>query len=79
MAQFIGYVKGSRGEASRLGSSASGIRAQAQGWNVGVLVDGHVFEGQDVFNLYATSGSSGSGSNEFIGTVKIVDGKPTFV
>lgn len=35
MAHFIGYVQGSRGEASRVGTTSSGMSAIARGWDVG--------------------------------------------
>ena len=38
MAHFIGFVKGNRGEASRLGSKDSGMYATDQGWNIGASV-----------------------------------------
>lgn len=60
MAEFIGYLEGSRGEASRLGSSSSGIRAQAQTWNEGVTVLGSVTrDAHHVdFELVANGGSN---------------------
>jgi len=38
MAQYRAVIKGSRGEASRLGHKSSGIRAEVNGWNLGILV-----------------------------------------
>lgn len=76
MARFIGYVQGQAGETSRIGSPASGISAQAQGWNVGVRVCGHTdSDDQDVFTIYATGGSNGGGS-KLLGTVRLIDGEP---
>lgn len=60
----MGIVQGSRGEASRLGGSGSGIRAQAQGWNAGVKVYGDakpLDPGNDMFQIFLTTGSNGSG------------------
>jgi hypothetical protein len=80
MAQFRAVVKGQRGEASRLGSKSSGIRADVDGWNSGVTVHAGVHsDGQDVFRIYATGGSNAAQRDEFIGTVTILDGKVTFV
>ena len=77
MARFIGYVQGQSGEASRIGSPRSGIRAQAQGWNVGVQVHGHADGDEDVFDIYMTGGSNGGG-NRPMGRIRIVDGVPRF-
>ena len=38
MARYQGSVKGNRGEASRLGTPKSGIRAMARGWEGGARV-----------------------------------------
>lgn len=35
MAHFIGFVQGNRGEASRIGSRASGMNTTARGWRIG--------------------------------------------
>lgn len=35
MAQFIGRIKGSKGEATRLGGKAAGMTATAKGWHCG--------------------------------------------
>jgi hypothetical protein len=62
MARFRGTVPGGRGEASRLGHS--GITTDANGWLLGVNVDGG--KGRDThnpaltvdeFTVYATGGS----------------------
>ena len=73
MARFLGAIQGSRGEATRLGHSASGIRAQAQGWNVGVTVYGNSVGGRDQFEIYATGGSNGSSQRKLIATVVETD------
>jgi hypothetical protein len=73
MARFIGYVEGNRGEASRLGTPSSGIRAQAQGWNSGVTVHGYVDQlGRDCFAVTITGGSNGNGGTREL--ARIVDG-----
>jgi hypothetical protein len=78
MARFMAAIEGKGGEATRLGSEGSGIHAQAQGWDLGVKVYGHVNgEDEDVFVIYTTSGSNG-GTEELIGTVQLVSGRPTF-
>ena len=80
MARFLAAVQGGRGEATRLGSPSSGIRAQAQGWNVGVKVYGHVNgDDADVFSVYMTGGSHGATSDVLIGRVALdADGMPVF-
>ena len=78
MARFLGAVQGGRGEATRLGGSGSGIRAQAQGWNVGVQVYGRADGDADVFDIYSTGGSHNSGTSTLLGSVRLVDGQPTF-
>lgn len=79
MARFMGIVQGARGEASRVGGASSGIRAQAQSWNVGVKVYGRATDGyRDVFELYMTGGSNNP-SGTFLGTVTLdAEGQPTF-
>jgi hypothetical protein len=64
MAHFYGTVQGHRGEASRLGSKASGISATASGWNIGGEIRA-VYDEQlktDVVRLYVTHGSNSSRS-----------------
>ena len=74
MAHFIGYVQGGRGEASRVGHKSCGLTSSANGWNSGVRVDALVDEtGQDVFNIYATTGSGFGEADGFIG--RVIDGK----
>jgi hypothetical protein len=59
MARFIGYIKGQKGEASRLGSANSGFRATVNGWNSGIEVRAYVdSNGEDVFNIYKTGGTN---------------------
>lgn len=79
MARFIGSVQGNRGEATRLGTPNGGIRTVARGWNVGVNVQGNKEADGDVFTIYADGGSNGHTAGMYIGTVKLVDGKVTFI
>jgi len=66
MARFLGAVQGQRGEATRLGGTVSGIRAQAQGWDLGVKVygepqrDGTGADIGDAFTVIVTGGSHAS-------------------
>lgn len=84
MARFRATIQGNRGQASRLGTPRSGIRATINGWHSGVTVladrlsDG---TGQDIgdrFDIFATGGSTRGSGDQFLGTVQIVDGKPIF-
>lgn len=61
MAQYIGYVLGTHGEVSRLGSKASGLRAIARGWGLGgqARMEYREKEGQDVVSLRIVQGSNG--------------------
>lgn len=80
MARLIAMIEGNRGQASRLGSADSGIRAQAQGWRVGVTVYGKALDdGTDEFHVYATSGSGGGHPSRLVGVVTLDEsGRPTF-
>lgn len=63
MAVFYGAVQGHRGEATRLGTNGSGIRAQAQGWDEGVTVTGYPLGGfTQGFGLSANGGSHKRGN-----------------
>ena len=70
MAQFRATIQGQRGQASRLGSTKSGIEARVNGWRGGVSVRAFVDEnGKDRFNIFATSGSRGARSAYLVGYV----------
>lgn len=70
MAHFYASISGNRGEATRMGSKASGITGHIRGWDSGVRVNGRVDdEGRDVFDVYATGGSRGVKSDQFIATI----------
>ena len=79
MAHFIGALHGNRGSVTRLGTPNSGIRTVAHGWSVGVNVQGRKEDDGDVFEIYADGGSNGYTAGMYIGTVKLVDGKITFI
>ena len=59
MAQFRGYVEGSRNGTSRLGGKSSGLLVEANGWTSGGKVRALHIDGQDVFRIYKTGGSNG--------------------
>lgn len=69
MARFSGSIKGQRGQASRMGSAASGIHAHVRGWDVGVEVFGDTGDGAnvDTFTVYLTAGSNGSAIPKLLG------------
>lgn len=80
MAHFLGYVKGARGPATRLGHRTTGLTVKANGWNSGVTVTAEHRDGADVFTIAATHGSNGGGIARFVGTVLLDEsGVPQFV
>ena len=71
MAQFIGYLKGTKGEASRLGDKKNGLSASVNGWNIGVKVYASTgSDGKDTIVVYKTGGSNGDGSSEKLAEIK---------
>ena len=76
MARFLAAIEGKAGEATRLGSLSSGIRAQAQGWDLGVSVFGRAEGDSDVFSVYMTGGSNGGAQPVYVGSCRLVDGLP---
>lgn len=64
MAQFRGTIKGQRGEASRLGSKASGLVVRANGWDTGVVVCLDHVDGRDRVQVYRSGGSNGGRGTE---------------
>lgn len=70
MSRFYASIEGSAGEATRQGTANSGIRGHVRGWDSGVRVYGRTdAEGRDTFDVYATSGSNGHGSDRLLGTI----------
>lgn len=61
MAQFIGFIRGGRGEASRLGHKTTGLTAEARGWTTGAEIRIAHVDGRDVVHVYRTEGSGGAG------------------
>ncbi len=73
MAHFRGTLRGSRGEASRLGSRVSGLTVTANGGTSGVKVDASVdHEGNDRFQVILTDGSHGPDRGVI---AEVVDGR----
>jgi hypothetical protein len=69
MAHFIGYLRGTRGEASRLGGKDHGIQTRVQGWQSGVKVIGRHIDSKDRFEIYQTSGSDSASREKLIAVV----------
>lgn len=69
MAHFRATIKGQRGQASRLGSPKTGIKAHVNGWDFGIDVCGSVnAEGEDEFRIYITGGSNDRQTPKLVGT-----------
>ena len=68
MAQFYATIRGSRGEASRMGGKDSGITGHVRGWDVGARVQMVHRNGEDVCHVYLTGGSGGGSSERYLGT-----------
>jgi hypothetical protein len=64
MAEYIGYLRGNRGQVSRLGSKNSGMVAEARGWDRG----GNVSLVDDDIILSINGGSHSKG---IIAAIKI--------
>ena len=62
MSRFYASIRGNRGEATRCGTTTSGMTGHICGWDVGVEVMLHAnSKGEDTVDIFATPGSSGSG------------------
>ncbi len=70
MSRFYGDLKGSRGNATRQGTKASGIEGHVRGWGTGarVTVEQADIQGQqrDLVKVYRTTGSNGRGNDELV-------------
>ena len=73
MARFRATIKGSKGEASRLGTAKSGLVVNVNGWNVGVRVTIGDEDGQDVIHVHRTGGSNNKVHAHFSFTIKEKD------
>jgi hypothetical protein len=60
MAQFIGYLKGNKGDVSCVGTKESGLKVTANGWNIGceVYISYNQETGKDEIRVYRTSGTN---------------------
>ena len=81
MAQFIGYLQGGKGEASRIGNKVSGLSATVNGWNSGVKVYAFYCDERkrDIIRVEATTGSKQTGRKQIIGEVMEQDGQVIFI
>lgn len=62
MAQFYGWMKGSRKtESTMSGDRDSGLVAKINGWKMGVEVNLYDVGGTDLVRVYLTLGSEGTG------------------
>ena len=68
MAQFYASIEGNRGEATRMGTKASGIKGHIRGWRVGVRAECYhdAKTGKDEIFVYSTAGSNGGKRDEQI-------------
>ena len=68
MAQFYASIQGNRGEATRMGTKASGIEGHIRGWDIGVDVRCYVdTQGRDVVSVRLTGGSNGYREGKCLG------------
>jgi hypothetical protein len=82
VAEFMGRVEGSSGEAHRLGTAKSGITVMANAWDAGVRVVGEKLStGGVAFTIMLTGGSNDQIPKRLIATVVdgVVDVNPAFV
>lgn len=74
MAHFIGGVCGNRGEATRLGTSGSGMHCYANGWNFGCRIDlNNNMDGEDEVLITLTGGTNHNVPLKNLGTFTIKD------
>ena len=73
MSHFYANIKGSRGEATRCGTKASGMEGHIRGWDLGVHVTlVNTDSGEDRVAVYLTAGSNG-GKDRYLGTFTASD------
>ncbi len=76
MARFYAEIQGNRGQASRMGTTSSGIWGHVREWNVGAKVVCQVNTwGRDEVLIYRTTGSSGHGHSDLIS--HLIEGERT--
>lgn len=74
MAQFMGKVRGNKGETSRLGSKNSGLTTECNTWTAGITAEASIDEdGVETIRVFATHGSKGDGTKRMIGALESSD------
>jgi hypothetical protein len=74
MSHFYGDLKGSRGRATRCGTSNSGIVSHVRGWNIGCRAEVYVDDyGVDCVKIWITGGSNGHQADKFLGVWQKMD------
>jgi hypothetical protein len=71
MAQFYAAIKGNRGQATRMGTKASGLWAHVRGWHIGCRVELSHIDGHDYVTIFLTHGSANPGNAQCIGRFRI--------
>lgn len=82
MARFYASIQGNRGEASRMGTPASGIHGHIRGWNVGARVACYTVpdgtdDDADAVSVSLSQGSSGGRSYWPVAYAEHRDGETT--
>ena len=75
--RFYTKASNSRGKTVGVGGHKSGQDVHVSGWDLGVKVYSSVVNEKDVFELFMSYGSNAKGNDIHIGTVELIDGKPT--
>jgi alpha-D-ribose 1-methylphosphonate 5-phosphate C-P lyase len=60
MAQFYASIQGNHGPATRVGTKESGILAQVTGWDVGISIEAHHKNNEDIIEVIPNGGDNGS-------------------
>ncbi len=74
MAHFYGSIQGQRGEATRLGSKNSGLRAITAGWTGAISVTLSHKDGKDVATIYRQPHQNSGGNTILIGEFDLASG-----
>ena len=75
MARFYASIQGNRGEASRIGTTSSGISGHLRGWDIGARVACEDFNGSDEVSIQLTGGSHSTTGGTLIASAKRDGGK----
>ena len=80
MARFYASIQGNRGEASRMGTTGSGIAGHVRGWSAGVRVECRAdCDDNDVVEVSITDGSNGSRGRACLEIRPSANGGPSVV